>query len=42
VFSSTKAASPGQAARREFEDIRHGTRCLIATLAVRTGQPLAP
>jgi len=34
----TKPARPGQAARREFEYIRHGTRCLIATLVVPTGQ----
>src|SRR5579864_2129234 len=28
---------PGRAERREFEYIRHGTRCLIATLLVPTG-----
>jgi len=33
----TKPARPGDPARREFEYIRHGTRCLIATLAVPTG-----
>jgi transposase len=31
---------PAQPERREFEYIRHGTRCLIATLAVPTGQIL--
>ena len=30
--------TPGQPERREFEYIRHGTRCLIASLAVATGQ----
>lgn len=34
----TKPARPGRPALREFEYIRHGTRCLIATLAVPTGQ----
>jgi transposase len=34
----TKPARPGEPARREFEYIRHGTRCLIATLVVPTGQ----
>ena len=34
----TKPARPGMPALREFEYIRHGTRCLIATLAVPTGQ----
>ena len=29
---------PGRPARREFEYIRHGTRCLIASLVVPTGQ----
>lgn len=33
----TKPARPGEPARREFEYIRHGTRCLIASLAVPTG-----
>jgi DDE superfamily endonuclease len=31
---------PGRPERREFEYIRHGTRCLIATLLVPTGQIL--
>lgn len=31
---------PGRPERREFEYIRHGTRCLIASLAVPTGQIL--
>jgi DDE superfamily endonuclease len=31
---------PGQPERREFEYIRHGTRCLIASLVVPTGQIL--
>lgn len=34
----TKPVRPGEPARREFEYIRHGTRCLIASLAVPTGQ----
>jgi transposase len=35
---ATKPARPGRPALREFEYIRHGTRCLIATLAVPTGR----
>ena len=31
---------PGRPERREFEYIRHGTRCLIASLVVPTGQIL--
>lgn len=31
---------PGEPERREFEYIRHGTRCLIASLVVPTGQIL--
>jgi hypothetical protein len=31
---------PGRPERREFEYIRHGTRCLIASLLVPTGQIL--
>jgi transposase len=31
---------PGRPERREFEYIRHGTRCLIASLLVATGQIL--
>jgi hypothetical protein len=31
---------PGQPERREFEYLRHGTRCLIASLVVPTGQIL--
>jgi transposase len=34
----TKAAKPGQRERREHEYIRHGTRVLINSLAVATGQ----
>jgi transposase len=33
-------ASPGRAARQEFEYRRHGTRCLFACFNVRTGQVL--
>ncbi len=33
---------PGQVERREFEYIRHGTQCLIATFEVATGTILAP
>src|SRR5262249_5277173 len=36
----TLPARPGAAERREFEYVRHGTRCLIATLVVPTGQVL--
>jgi hypothetical protein len=32
--------APGRPERREFEYIRHGTRCLIASLLVPTGQIL--
>jgi len=34
----TKPTLPGRPALREFEYIRHGTRCLIASWAVPTGQ----
>src|SRR2546427_10788899 len=34
----TKPAQPGRRERREDEDIRHGTRVLINSLAVATGQ----
>jgi transposase len=34
----TKPAQPGRRERRAHEDIRHGTRVLITTLAVATGQ----
>jgi hypothetical protein len=34
------AVQPGQVGRREFEYLRHGTRCLIASLVVPTGQIL--
>jgi transposase len=33
---------PGQVERREFEYIRHGTQCLIASFEVATGTILAP
>lgn len=33
---------PGRSERREFEYVRHGTRCLIANLDVVTGQILSP
>lgn len=36
----TPPLRPGQPERQEFEYIRHGTRCLIATLVVPTGQVL--
>ena len=32
--------APGRPERREFEYLRHGTRCLIASLLVPTGQLL--
>jgi transposase len=35
---ATLTARPGQIERREFEYVRHGTRCLIGTLVVPTGQ----
>jgi transposase len=34
----TKPAAPGQPELQEFEYIRRGTRCLLATLVVPTGQ----
>jgi hypothetical protein len=34
----TRPARPGQPARREFEYIRHGTRALITSFVVATGQ----
>jgi DDE superfamily endonuclease len=34
----TKSARPGQIEKREFEYIRHGTRALLATFCVPTGQ----
>jgi transposase len=36
----TKPAKPGQVELREFEYLRHGTRCLLGTLVVPTGQVL--
>jgi hypothetical protein len=36
----TKPAEPGRVERREFEYLRHGTRCLLGTLVVPTGQIL--
>ena len=38
----TKPMRPGCPERREHEYIRHGTRSLIATFNVATGQVLAP
>lgn len=38
----TKPVRPGMVEKREFEYIRHGTRCLIASLEVATGKLLAP
>ncbi len=35
---ATLPARPGRVERREFEYVRHGTRCLIGTLVVPTGQ----
>jgi hypothetical protein len=37
-LSETQPARPGQIERREFEYRRHGTRCLIGSLVVATGQ----
>jgi transposase len=34
----TKPMQPGRPERQEFEYIRHGTRCLIASLVVPTGE----
>ena len=34
------AMKPGHVERREFEYVRHGTRCLIGSLVVPTGQVL--
>ena len=33
---------PGQEERIEFEYIRHGTQCLIASFLVVTGESIAP
>ena len=38
----TKPMRPGEPERREFEYIRHGTRCLIASREVATGTLIAP
>lgn len=38
----TKPTRPGLVERREFEYIRHGTRCLMANLEVATGRVIAP
>jgi transposase len=37
---ATLTVRPGQIERREFEYVRHGTRCLIGSLVVPTGQVL--
>ena len=37
----TRPATPGRAARQEFEYVRHGTACLMAALDVHTGEVLA-
>jgi hypothetical protein len=34
----TRPAAPGQPERREFEYVRHGTRCLLTSFVVPTGQ----
>jgi transposase len=38
----TRPMRPGQVERREFEYVRHGTRCLIANFEVATGQVVTP
>lgn len=38
----TKETKPGLIERREFEYIRHGTRCLIVNFEVATGHIIAP
>lgn len=38
----TKPTRPGLIERREFEYIRHGTRCLIANFEISTGRLVAP
>ena len=38
----TKLTLPGLVERREFEYVRHGTRCLMANLEVATGRIVAP
>ena len=40
-YPDRPAEPGGRVARREFEYIRHGTRCLLATLVVPTGRVLA-
>ena len=34
----TRPAAPGYPERREFEYVRHGTRCLLASFCVATGE----
>lgn len=41
-LNPTLDMEPGQAERREFEYVRHGTQTLIASMDVATGQMLAP
>lgn len=38
----TKPTRPGLVERREFEYVRHGTRCLMANREVATGRIVAP
>jgi transposase len=38
----TKPTRPGLIERREFEYVRHGTLCLIASFLVATGKSIAP
>ena len=42
LAAPTRPARPGQDEKREFEYIRHGTLCLIASLMVVTGQVIEP
>jgi hypothetical protein len=41
-IAPTKPMKPGRAERREFEDERHGTPCLIGNFEVVTGEVIAP
>lgn len=39
---ATRPMQPGRVERREFEYVRHGTRCLTANLDVATGRIVSP
>jgi transposase len=41
-IAPTRPMRPGRVERREFEDTRHGTQCLIGNFDVVTGEVIAP